>query len=233
VQRLKKPRGDEKPPFKTYEQIAAIVGRSQLTKHEEAQQWDCLFLRSREVLDLLDYVAMTACEGFVHPMFAFVALTGARRSEMMRSQIEDNQERSVLLREKKRRRDMRISFRTVDLCDELKTILDRWLADHPGGKHTFVTDAGRPLTDKVADGAFKRALRGSKWEVVPGYHCLRHSFASILAMSGKFSQAVIDGYMGHQTEEMRARYRHLFPEEIEGKLNQAFSVNRLGAPRRE
>jgi site-specific recombinase XerD len=44
------------------------------------------------------------------------------------------------------------------------------------------------------------------------YHVLRHSFASNLAAAGT-EQRVIDELMGHTTEEMRKRYRHLFPEQ--------------------
>ena len=39
----------------------------------------------------------------------------------------------------------------------------------------------------------------------------RHSFASNLAAAG-VDQRVIDEFMGHQTEPMRKRYRHLFPK---------------------
>ncbi|GAG00848.1 unnamed protein product, partial [marine sediment metagenome] len=69
-----------------------------------------------------------------------------------------------------------------------------------------------PLTKDQATDFFKRTLRGSKWEVVKGFHTLRHSFASICAMKGT-AQEIIDTWMGHQTQEMRERYRHLFPEE--------------------
>lgn len=52
----------------------------------------------------------------------------------------------------------------------------------------------------------------SKWSVLRGYHVMRHSFASNLAAAGT-DQRVIDELMGHTTEEMRKRYRHLFPEQ--------------------
>ncbi len=39
-----------------------------------------------------------------------------------------------------------------------------------------------------------------------------HSFSSNLAKAGIDDRA-IDHFMGHQTEEMRRRYQHLFPEE--------------------
>ena len=44
-----------------------------------------------------------------------------------------------------------------------------------------------------------------------GFHTYRHSFASNLAAAG-VDQRIIDEFMGHQTEAMRKRYRHLFPK---------------------
>ena len=60
-------------------------------------------------------------------------------------------------------------------------------------------------------------LRGTDW-CLPGrngrpkigFHTYRHSFASNLAAAG-VDQRVIDEFMGHTTEAMRKRYRHLFP----------------------
>jgi integrase len=66
------------------------------------------------------------------------------------------------------------------------------------------------LTKNEAHDHFKRALAGSKWAVVPGWHCFRHSFISLCA-SGGTDQRLIDEWVGHQTEEQRRRYRHLLP----------------------
>jgi integrase len=53
--------------------------------------------------------------------------------------------------------------------------------------------------------------------VVRGFHVFRHSFASNLATEG-VDQRFIDEWMGHQTEDMRKRYRHLFPKKKEAFL---------------
>ncbi len=217
-----KPKPDEEEPFKTYDEILTILNRGGLTDHETSLQWDCLFLREAEVLELLKFVRSTAADEFVLPMFALAAYTGCRRSEMMRSQLEDIGDAVVSLREKKRKHDVRISFRQVELHPKLKDILQEWREVHPGGKFTICRFAGKPLSPKEAVGAFKRALRGSKWEVVPGFHCFRHSFASICALKG-IPQAVIDGFLGHQTEAMRNRYRHLFPESRTKAMGSIFS----------
>ena len=44
---------------------------------------------------------------------------------------------TALVREKKRRRDVRESTRRVPLSDALKERLRKWLTDHPGGPFLF------------------------------------------------------------------------------------------------
>ena len=56
-----------------------------------------------------------------------------------------------------------------------------------------------------------RTLAGRKWQVLKGYHVLRHSFISCLAAEG-VDQRIIDEFVGHSTEEQRRRYRHLVPD---------------------
>jgi integrase len=68
-----------------------------------------------------------------------------------------------------------------------------------------------PLTPKECHDHFKRTLRGSEWQVVRGLHILRHSFISCLAAAG-VDQRIIDDIVGHTSEEMRRRYRHLTPQ---------------------
>lgn len=68
-----------------------------------------------------------------------------------------------------------------------------------------------PLTVGECHDHFKRTLAGSKWEVVRGLHTLRHSVASCLAAAG-VDQRIIDDMLGHVSEEMRRRYRHLTPQ---------------------
>lgn len=67
-----------------------------------------------------------------------------------------------------------------------------------------------PLTPSECHDHFQRTLRGSEWEVVRGLHILRHSFISCLAAAG-VDQRIIDDIVGHCSEEMRRRYRHLTP----------------------
>jgi integrase len=78
-----------------------------------------------------------------------------------------------------------------------------------------------PLTKDEAHDHFKRTLAGSKWEVLRGFHVLRHSFISACASKG-VDQRLIDEWVGHTTEEMRKRYRHLYPSAQADALKTVF-----------
>ena len=108
------------------------------------------------------------------------------------------------------------------MTDKLAEIMKSWFKIHPGSRMTFPTSVlpqveakrlhSASITGDHAAYHFNSALLGTKWQHVHGYHVFRHSFASNLRAAG-IDQRVIDEWMGHQTEEMRRRYRHLFPEQ--------------------
>ncbi|MBX3412567.1 MAG: site-specific integrase [Pirellulales bacterium] len=145
-------------------------------------------------------------------------------SEALRSQVEDIDFKAgrILIREKKRSRIRATTYRQVEMTTMLKQVLKEWLTIHPGTLFTFAKgedlNRGRenyetivPIDKHVARKHFKLTFRGSKWAKLRGYHIFRHSFASNLASVG-VDQRIIDEWMGHQTDEMRRRYRHLLPE---------------------
>lgn len=221
-----KPKSAPKERFRTFDEIEARIERGNLNENQVAELWECLFLKADEVKELLEHVkAYSNRTGHAHvyPMFAFVALTGCRRSEMMRAKIDDYDGNTIQLREKKRRHSMLWSFRELPVVPQLQRIMQDWLAVHPGGDWLFCTDADQQLTKNQAAKYFHRATKQSKWQVITGYHCLRHSFASIMAMAGE-SPGEIKRLMGHATDEMHLRYTHLFPADISRKINKAFAA---------
>jgi integrase len=127
----------------------------------------------------------------------------------------------VTLREKKRDRSRETTFRRVPLTPFLKTVLSEWLGRHPGGQFTFCRTDGRPLREGSVGKLFRWIVRQSKWEVMRGWHVLRHSFCSNCAAKG-IDQRLIDEWMGHETEEMRRRYRHLFPDVQQAAIEAVF-----------
>jgi integrase len=230
---LKYPKGEEKSPFQTWEQIQRQVDRGGLTEAEIQDLWDCLFLTLPEVDELLAHVKVQARLPFLYPMFVLAAHTGARRSEMLRARVTDLdlEGQTVLLREKKRSKERR-TYRRVPLSPVLAGVMRDWLGDHPGGQHLFCQaavvvrsktkrSAPTPVTRDEAHDHFGRTLAGSKWEVLRGWHAFRHSFCSNCAAAG-VDQRLIDAWVGHQTDEMRRRYRHLIPNQERQAIQTVF-----------
>jgi integrase len=255
---LRYPKTQEPPPFMTWQEIERAVECG--GKADEL--WDCLYLTTPEIEELLSFVKEHAAHPFIHPMFSFAAHTGARRSEIMRAQLLDLDfpGQTVLIREKKRAKGKRTT-RRVPLTPFLAKVLKEWVKVHPGGPHLFclggvvgrskkrsrttghkgektrasglkarlstVTQRGEvPLTSlsrKETHDHVKRTLTGSKWEVLKGWHVLRHSFISACA-SKAVDQRMLDDWVGHQTDEQRKRYRHLYPSTQQEAIKLVFGV---------
>jgi integrase len=230
---IKYPKIDEKRPFMTWNEIERIVARGGLTKGEESGLWASLFLTTEQIEAILKTVKAESRHPFIYPMFVFAAHTGIRRSEILRSRIDDFDFdlQTVLIREKKKSRTHAITYRRVPMTRHLFEVFSDWFQHHPGGQFSISpqleTRRGKtredfgPLTPSEARDHFRRTLKGSKWEKVRGFHVFRHSFASNAARSG-VAQGMIDEWMGHQTEEMRRRYRHLFPEQQRTAIEAVF-----------
>lgn len=222
---LRYPKADEKPPFQTWQQVECQVAQGGFSAAEVQDLWDAVFLSLADIEAVLAWVRQRALHEFLYPMFSFAAYTGARRSEMLRARITDLDltGRTIVLHEKKRANKGRRTSRRVPLPDVLVTTLTEWLNIHHGGPQLFCHQAtvrrskkrrGEPgaLTRNEAHDDFKRTLADGPWARLRGWHVFRHSFASNCAAKG-VDQRLIDAWMGHQTEEMRRRYRHLFPDQ--------------------
>jgi integrase len=232
-QGLKYPKATEKPPFQTRKEIEQQIGRGGLSPSEQADLWDCLFLTLPEIDELLQYVKDKARQPFVYPMFAFAAHTGARRSEMVRSRLADIDLAGGVVTSRERKRDhAMITTRRVPISPFLRDVLLDWLDVHPGGNHTFCQVPGvarsrkercgpEPITGHEAQHHFKRTVAGSKWGVLHGWHLFRHSFCSNCAAKG-IDQRIINAWVGHQTEDMVRRYRHLIPDQQQSAIITVF-----------
>ncbi len=217
------PKAKSKPPFRTLAQIRAIVDRGGLTGPELRAVWDGLYLTPTEIGEFLAHVRQQPLPAWVYPFVVCAAFTGARRSELLRARIEDFDwvNRVIVLREKKRSKE-RETFRTVEMTAVTEGVMREYLgAAHPGGLFAFVETANVPLSCSISQKAFRRAVRGSSWQMARGYHLLRHSFISALAVAG-VDQRVIDEMTGHTTVEMQKRYRHLTPQTQRAALVSAF-----------
>jgi len=230
---VKYPKLAEKPHFQTYQEIEQQIARGGLTDGEQADLWDCLFLTLPDIAELLAYVKENARHPFIYPMLAFAAHTGARRSEIVRSRLADIDLAAgvITMHERKRNQAMRTT-RRVPISPFLANILQEWFAQHAGGSSTFYLNgeisrsrnkqAGvRPLTRDEAHDHFKRTLAGSKWAKLRGWHVFRHSFCSNCAAAG-VDQRIINAWVGHQTEDIVRRYRHLIPNQQQAAMQLVF-----------
>lgn len=230
---LRYPKSADKPPFQTFGEIEQRIARGGIDPVQEVELWDSAFLTAKELSELLRYVKGNARHPFIHPMFAFAAHTGARRSEILRAEIHDVDFHSctIQIHERKRIRG-RYSTRRVPISPFLAQALSNWLKKHPGGKFLFpqaerlprsrkVRKAPEPLTISEAHTHFKNTLVSSKWEKLRGWHVFRHSFCTNCAAKG-IDQRVINAWVGHQTEEMVQRYRHLIPNQQQDAIRSVF-----------
>ncbi|QDT91722.1 tyrosine-type recombinase/integrase [Gimesia algae] len=227
------PKRSEKLPFMTKGEIDRKISRNGLTEEQVKRLWESLFLKKEEICKILDGIRSLNTFSFIYPMFVFVAHTGARRSEILRSRIEDFDfdTKIVKIREKKKVKNRNITFRHVDMTPLLYDIMKCWFENHPGGQFTICDDpeeisAGLDedelgMSKHKAQYHFKETLARIDWSKIRGFHVFRHSFASNLASAG-VDQRVIDEWMGHQTEEMRRRYRHLFPQQRRSAIELVF-----------
>lgn len=211
------PKTDEKLPFMTFTEIKRRIAAG----GNASELWECLYLTHTEIAELLDHVQTQQLSPWIYPAFVFVTHTGVRRSEMMRAKTEDLDLTGgvVTIREKKRVQARRTT-RRVPLTSRVVETLTKWLSDRTG--LPFLFGPGQHMqSPQTAQKGFERAVAGSKWSVLRGWHVLRHSFISALA-SRAVDQRIIDEFVGHQTEEQRRRYRHLYPSTQQEALRAVF-----------
>ncbi len=212
----------------------AVIAAEQLDDDRKETLWEALTLTrsgNRRVPE--PTIRRQATLPWVHPMVAFAAYTGARRSEMLRALATDVDLAGGMMtvREKKRVKGRR-SNRTAPITPKLAEVLRDWLTIRPECPFLFCqsqrvtrskTKRTGPtaITEDEAHDHFKRTVADSKWQVLRGYHVLRHSFISALASEG-VDQRVNDEVVGHQSEEQRNRYRHLYPGVMQEAVTRVF-----------
>lgn len=214
--KLKYPATTETPRFQTWQEIERQVAGGGNDK-----LWDCLFLSTTEIGELLGFAETAAVQPYVYPMLVVACHTGARRSELIRSQVEDFDFSAGVLtiRERKRQRGHH-GTRSVPLSPLLTAVLKKWIGNRTSGP-TFFVRPGVPITKDEAHAHLQQTLAQSKWSKIKGWHTLRHSFASNCAARG-LDQRIIDAWMGHQSEAMQKRYRHNFPDQHQAALASVF-----------
>ena len=227
------PKRTEKPPFQTVKQIERQIKTQKLTKSQTAAIWEAAYLDTAELNELLEYVRVNARYDFLYPMCLMAAHTGARRSELSRCKVTDLDltGSTVTIHERKRSKSTRTT-RMIPLSAKLNEVLTGWLKIKEKSPFVFPVvqfdkDSGVPqpdenfMTPDKASHHLEIAFKGSRWENLRGWHVFRHSFISNCATQG-IDQRFIDSWVGHQTDEQRRRYRHLFPDSQKLAIDSVF-----------
>ena len=102
------------------------------------------------------------------------------------------------------------SERKVPMTDRLAEALQK--ERHLKGDHVWCDNVGKPLTKKMAQRALQRACRRAGLRVI-GWHVLRHTFCSHLAMMGA-APTSIQELAGHKHITTTMKYMHNAPAEL-------------------
>lgn len=196
--------------FMTKVEIDEQIQRGGLSDDEIKILHRFRYLSHKEIANLLDLASKK--DPWLHPILVALAFTGMRRGEVTALEWSDVDfgAGKLWVRSRKQSRTEEFAGRDTDMHEKLITLLRRQKKKNPKGRYVFPGEGGKALSPPALHRAFKALTKGTDFEGI-GLHCLRHSFASNLAAQG-IDDRLIDHYMGHQTQEMRRRYQHLFPE---------------------
>jgi integrase len=210
LSKLRYPKSPEKPPFRHAEEIRREVQSRRLKGPDAAELWECLVLTLDEVRAFVAFVKAHVPHQWFADAVEIAAYTGARRSELCRLTTADVDWRreEITIRERKRVHKRSETRRSVPIAKALKATLKRLTAK----AGPLLQWRRKAIVPHQFATQWDGRRKGTQWEHVRGLHVLRHSFASNLAAAG-VSPALFDSWVGHQTEEMRKRYRHFFPSE--------------------
>ncbi len=147
-------------------------------------------------------------------MIVLALRTGMRQCELLalRWSAVDLKASTVVIRERVWRGDLdtpksRTSCRTIPLSADACEALKAWR--HLRSELVFCDDQGKMLTAGACKWPLWRACKEAGLERV-GWHVLRHTFASHLAMRG-VPITTISELMGHSDLKTTQRYMHLSP----------------------
>jgi integrase len=168
------------------------------------------FLNYEESKRLID-----AAEGQLRTMIIVALKTGLRHGELLALRWQDvdlvagriivrqNVVRGVIGTPKSGKP------REIPLSEEARKALKEHR--HLRGPYVFCNMDGKMLTDSELKNPLAHAVKRAGLARSVGWHCLRHTFASHLAMRGA-TLKVIQELLGHSTITMTMRYAHLAPE---------------------
>ncbi|MHC4090064.1 MAG: tyrosine-type recombinase/integrase [Planctomycetota bacterium] len=211
-------------PFLTKADIEEMIAQGNLAKEEVADLGQRMILTPPDI-DRLITLAKAGNPDLVLPLM-LVSTTGIRRGEMVRVRKQDFDSRSgrLTVRSRKGSRRQTATTRTIDVHASVLPLLRQHHRRLKKGSLLFpVFDVGkskrsrassRPIEDRRADRAgrlMRQLIQGTEFELLGGWHALRHSFISICVWKG-FTFQQISQWSGHIEPETQRRYTHYVGE---------------------
>ena len=152
-----------------------------------------------------------ACEPDLRRLARGALLTGARYGELVRMRTRDYNVdvKTVTIPEAKGGK-----ARHITLSDEGAALFDELTAGHAGNDLIFTHDNGEPWKASQQTRPIAEACQRAAIEPAIGFHVLRHTHASLLAMAGA-PMAVVAAQLGHaDTRTTEHHYAHLAPSYV-------------------
>jgi integrase len=201
--------------FMTWGECEAKIAREQIPDDDRRKAFAGLYLDESQRDQLLAHVSAASKHPFVPVLFWLAAYAGMRRSEILNAYIEDVRfdDHLILIRQKKARKDLAENIRKCPMAPKLEEVLRIYLAKHhTGGVSLIVDEDGNQMSVDRAGHHFRSAIANSKWDVLRGFHTLRHSFASI-CLRKSIPIHVTAKWMGHSTQEMIELYQKTYAQD--------------------
>jgi integrase len=172
------------------------------------------YLSPDEITRLLD-----ACHGGFRDLVHAGLLTGCRYGELCRLKVGDYNADvgTLVIREAKSGQ-----VRHVTLTDEAPELLDRLIAGRSIGEVLFRHDDGRSWNRAEQIRPMREACKRADITPTVGFHVLRHTHASMLAMQA-VPMAVVARQLGHSDTRMTEKhYAHLAPNYVADTIRRNF-----------
>lgn len=209
---------DEAPEFRTLDEIERLLREGVFTPDEEKRLRQARVLEPHEIDELIDLAKGKAA----YVPVCVAAFTGARRGEIVRLTWADVEPDAIVLRSRKQSRKETWKRRRVAIHPRLLTVLQEHRLKTGGEGYLFLGKKdGTHLSEQTLHNNLKRVTRGTDLSEI-GWHTLRHSLASNLARAG-VDQREINEMLGHTSEAMARRYRHLFPDQRRQAIERVYA----------
>lgn len=210
---------ERRAEFHTLDEIEDLIRTGMFDSEGEKRLRKARILYPQEIEELVQLARGRT----VHAPLVVAAYTGARRGEIARltwADVDFNKHQLTLW-SRKQSREETFTPRKIEIAKPLFSVLQTHKLKTGGCGYLF---AGRLANTHISPHTLStnlgRVVKGTDFEGI-GWHTLRHTLASNMARAN-IDPREINEIMGHVSESMARRYRHLFPEQRKGVIDRAF-----------